>query len=297
MKNPSWLQAFLAVLGATFLWSTSFVATKIALTSFPPMTLAAVRLTFATVFLGLLLLLQRNFAIPPLKDCLRLGLGGILGITLYFAFENWGLSLASAADGALLVGSFPVITMVLEALLFGVRLSWRRLLGAVIAIGGICIVVGADTEYFGPDRLFGDILLILSGVSWAFYNFVTRTVVNKYPLMTTNFIQTLVGTLAVYPLAAFEHTNWGSVTLSASLSILYLGTFCSVIALFIYTYGLRRLDSGSAVSILNLVPVFGVICSILVLKEQVLLLQVVGGLVVIAGVSLSVKRQIEPVEN
>ncbi len=294
MKNPSWGQAFSAVLGAAFLWSTSFVATKIALVSFGPMTLAAVRLTFATVFLGVILVIKREYVLPNFKDLVRIGAGGIFGITFYFALENWGLKLASAADGALLVGSFPVITMLLEALIYRVKLSWIRVFGALLAIIGICIIVGADTEYFGRGRLIGDILFILTGVSWAFYNFVTRPVVSKYPLMTTNFFQTLVGTLALYPLAVFETNDWSLVTTPSVMGILYLGTFCSVIALVLYTYGLRRLDSGSAVSLLNTVPVFGVICSMLVLHEQVLLVQILGGIVVIAGVSLSVKRKEVP---
>ncbi len=293
MKHPSWAQALFAILGAALFWSTSFVATKIALGSFPPITLGAIRLTLATLLLGLIVLLRKEFVLPPVKDLWRLAAGGLLGISIYFTLENMGLNLASAADGALLVASFPVITMLLEAVIFRLRLSWLRLSGALLAIVGVCLIVGADMEVFGYRRFIGDILFLLTGISWAFYNFVTRTVVAKYPLMTTNFIQTLVGTVTLYPFTLLEssHWQWSQVTLSAELSILYLGIFCSVVALLLYTYGLRRLDSGSAVSLLNLVPVFGVVFSMLVLSERVVLLQIAGGLIVIAGVSLSVNRK------
>ncbi len=290
MKNPSHAQALCAVLGAAFIWSTSFVASKIALVAFPPLTLAAVRLTVATILIGLVVLLKREFVRPTWPDFLRLGAGGIFGITLYFALENKGLQLASSADAALLVGACPVITILLEALIYRLPVSGLRLVGAGLGIIGICVIIGGDLSYFGADRLKGDLLFLLSGVSWTFYNFTTRTVVSKYPLMTTNFFQTLVGTLALYPLALFETQHWSLVTLPAAISVLYLGLFCSVIALLLYTYGLRKLDSATAVGMLNSIPVFGVICSFVVLHEEVLFFDVVGGLIVILGVSLTVKR-------
>jgi drug/metabolite transporter (DMT)-like permease len=104
MRALGRLKAFLAVLGAAFLWSTSFVATKIGMESFGPMTLGALRLIFATSLLGALLVLKKQFVKPSSTDFLRLALGGFLGITLYFALENWGVKLTSATDGALLVG-------------------------------------------------------------------------------------------------------------------------------------------------------------------------------------------------
>ena len=62
-----------------------------------------------------------------------------------------------------------------------------------------------------------------------------------------------------------------------------------MVAFLLYARGLRGLDASSAVSVMNLVPVFGVLFAVLLLGEPVGLLQVVGGLVVIAGVTLSVR--------
>lgn len=294
MRNPTPVQALLCVLAAAFLWSTSYVATKIGLESFPPLTLAAARLTIATFLLASVLLWKREFVRPTFPDFLRLSAGGLLGITIYLGLENWGIKLASASDAALIVGSFPAITLILESLVYGHRLSPLRLLGAAVAMVGVGLIVGADAQYFGWDRLLGNALFLLTGISWAFYNFVTRSVVNKYPLMTTGFFQTAVATVCFYPLALWETQNWASLTFASLLSVIYLAVFCSIAALVLYSYGLRKLDSGSAVSLLNLVPVFGVLFAVAILGEHVIALQLIGGATVIVGVSISVRRTRSP---
>jgi drug/metabolite transporter (DMT)-like permease len=69
-----------------------------------------------------------------------------------------------------------------------------------------------------------------------------------------------------------------------------MGLFCSILAFLFYARGLRNVDPGSAVSLMNLVPVFGLIFAAVGLREPVSVTQVVGGLVVIAGVLLSVQK-------
>ncbi|MDQ3442351.1 MAG: DMT family transporter [Chloroflexota bacterium] len=52
--------------------------------------------------------------------------------------------------------------------------------------------------------------------------------------------------------------------------------FCSVLAFLLYARGLRGLDAGTAVGLMNLVPVFGLVLALLVLREPVQLVQAVG---------------------
>ena len=56
-----------------------------------------------------------------------------------------------------------------------------------------------------------------------------------------------------------------------------------------YANGLKGLDAGSAVSIMNLVPVFGVLVAVVILGEPVGVVQLFGGLVVMGGVTLGMK--------
>ncbi len=278
-----------SVVGAALIWSTSYTATKVALAELPPMTIGALRFAVAAVVLGLVVSFQGKLARPGLADAGRFALGGVLGTTIYFSMENIGVDLATASDAALLVAAYPAITMVLEIAIFRTRASWVRFFGVGLAMVGVYLIVSRSPPGGGEHRLVGDLLLTVSGVVWAFYNFVTRNVGQSFPMLTVVFYQTVAGALAFLPLALIERGQWQMPSGGTSLMVLYLAVFCSVAAFLLYAHGLKRLDSGSAVNLLNLVPVFGVAFAVLVLRESVSVVQLFGGLIVVCGVVMGLR--------
>ena len=281
---------FLAsALGAVLLWSTSFVATKVALGEVPPLTLGAARFLVAACVLGVAVGAVGGVRRPPPADLGRLAVGGLLGITVYFSMENFGVHLATASDAALLVASYPAITMLLEILLYRTRVSPVRFAGVGLAMLGVYLIVGGSPGPSGTGRLFGDVLLVATGFVWALYNFSTRGVVRRYPMLTVVFYQTLIGAAAFLPLALLESGSWRTPGPLSLLVVAYLGLFCSLAAFWLYAHGLKGLDAGSAVNTLNLVPVFGVLVAVVVLGEPVGVSQLLGGLVVVGGVTLGMK--------
>ncbi len=288
-SRPARRLALLSVLAAVVLWSTSYVVTKVGVSDIPPLTYGAIRFSFAVVLAAVLAPFIRLEPVP-VRDLLRLALGGLLGITTYFALQNLGVQRTSASEATLLVASFPAITMLLEVIFRKAQVSLIRFAGVGIAFAGVYLIMGQTSSAAGPRRLEGDVMLLATGLVWALYNFATQNVVQRYSMFTVIFWQTTIGAAAFLPLALLEAGAWQTPTPAALLGALYLGAFCSVAAFMLYGYGLRGLDPGSAVSMTNLVPIFGLVLAVVGLHEEVSLMQVVGGLIVVGGVTLSVQR-------
>ncbi len=283
---------------ALFIWSTSFIATKIAYTTFPPLTLGALRFIVAAIVLGIALLIKQEFVKPSFGDLAIMSLSGALGITLYFAMQNIGISLTTASSAAMIVACYPAVTTLLELIIYKVTPSAFKVLGIFIAMAGVFILTFTDSAIDnsgGINQPAGNLILIATGFVWAFYNFTTEKIVNKYPAITVSFYQTIAGTILFLPFTLIERHEWISPTLTSSSALLYLGVFCSVIAFMFYNFGLRKLPSSTSVTMMNLVPIFGVILSVLILHETVTLQQLAGGIIVITGVLLSVKQSISRV--
>ncbi|OPH61380.1 multidrug ABC transporter permease [Paenibacillus ferrarius] len=280
----------IAVIIAILLWSTSFVGTKIAYNSFPPLTLGAARFVIASLILGAIMLSRKEFIRPAPKDIGLMALSGILGTTLYFALENIGLELTTASSAALIVASYPAIAALMEFIFFRVKISWLKGLGIVMAIAGVYQISGGSSGGIAGN-LTGNLILILAGVVFAAYNFTTRKVVKNYSMVTVSFYQTIAGTLAFLPLAWIERARWQVPSTESLWTLLYLGVFCSVAAFMLYNYGLRNLSSGTAMALMNLVPLFGVIFSTLFLHEVLHIFDLIGGMIIIVGVILSVQEK------
>ncbi|WP_226003365.1 DMT family transporter [Paenibacillus sp. BJ-4] len=272
---------------ALLIWSTSFIATKAAYTSIPPLTLGLSRFIIASIVLGIVLLIKKEYVKVKPKDLATISFSGVLGITLYFSMENIGVSLTTASNAALIVASYPAITSLLELILYKVKISKYKICGIALAMIGVYFLTSVGESSGGKNQLIGNLILIGTGFAWAFYTFMTRKVVDKYPPVTLSFYQTVAGSIFFIPLALLEKDSWQAPTTAALTLLIYLGMFCSVIAFLLYNYGLIKLSPSSSVSLMNLVPIFGVLFSVLLLQETITWRQIIGGMVVIIGVLLS----------
>lgn len=233
-----------------------------------------------------MLIKKEHVKVKP-KDLATISFSGVLGITLYFSMENIGVSLTTASNAALIVASYPAITSLLELILYKVKISKYKICGIALTMIGVYFLTSVGESSDSKNQLIGNLILIGTGFAWAFYTFMTRKVVDKYPPVTLSFYQTVAGSIFFIPLALLEKDRWQVPTTGSFMLLVYLGVFCSVIAFLLYNYGLIKLSPSSSVSLMNLVPIFGVLFSVLLLQETITWRQIIGGLVVIIGVLLS----------
>ena len=290
-QKQSNVGSYFSIIGALIIWSSSFVAIKVAYETFPPITLGVARFIVATLILGALTLLPKNRMRLERKDILTVALSGLMGITMYAVLQNIAVQWTSASSATLIIAAYPVITLLLETLIYKTKLNTLKIIGILIAIGGVVVLSYTKADARGEGELLGSILLIVAGVAWAFYNFLTKKVVNSYPSITLLFYQTLFGTIFMLPMALFERSQWAVPTVMTFAMMLFLGVFCSVIAFLLYNIGLRKLPATSVTSMLNLVPIFGVFFSWILLNESVPLRKFIGGAIVIFGVMLSIRQK------
>jgi drug/metabolite transporter (DMT)-like permease len=282
--------SILSVLSALLIWGSSFVAIKFAYATYPPLTLAVIRFVVATLILGGLTLLPQNRVKLEKKDILTVAVCGLTGIMLYAVLQNIAMQWTSASSATLIIASYPIITLLMESVIYKIKLNAVKIVAILIAIVGVVILSYVKPESQVKGELLGIILLIIAGVAWAVYNFMTKKVVNRYPPITLLFYSTLFGTIFLLPLALFERGQWQQPTLLSFSMMMFLGIFCSVIAYLLYNNGLKTMAPSTITSMLNLMPIIGVFFSWLLLGEQVTARKFIGGAIVIFGVMLSVRK-------
>lgn len=286
METINKLRAVLAIVATTLFWGLSYTSTKILLGSLLPIQIAFFRLILAVVILGIAFVITRNHAVSK-SDLPRVVAGGAFGTFLYFIFENNGLRFTTAGTGSLIIATIPVLNVVAGALFFREKNSISRWLGVFLSFLGVYLIIRSGSDgALSLVNLRGNLLVFGAACSWVVYTRINEPLMEKYDSVSINLHQSLVGVLllGLFALPAGVDTSVLGGTVLFNLA--YLGVFCSAVAYFFYLYALKSLGAAAITSFLNLVPVFGVLGGAIILKEALVAGQLLGGAVVIAGVSM-----------
>jgi drug/metabolite transporter (DMT)-like permease len=278
--------ALIFAIFVSVLWGLSFLSTKVAVAGMPPMTLAVARFVVAVVLLYALALGTHENLRIKLRDTPILALGGIAGVTFYFLCENNGIALLTASESSLIIATIPVLTMLVERLVFRTVFKPRSLVGAVLSFVGVALIV-LPSIGSGSSSFLGFLYMGGAAVSWVVYALVTKPLGTKYGHISVTFWQSLFGLVGCIPFSIAESPAWKALNLPVTLNVLYLGVFCSALGYWLYVVAMDRLGAGTVSVFLNLVPVVSVGAAFFVLGERLGALSLVGGAVAVGGVYLA----------
>jgi drug/metabolite transporter (DMT)-like permease len=202
-----------------------------------------------------------------------------------------GLTVAPAAHGAVIIpGATPVVSALLVWLWFGERPWPATLAGLAAIVLGLVLVGSPGLPDGGGLAWAGDLLFAGAGVLWGLFTVLTRRW-QVDPLRGTAMVWVL--SLAYVPIYAvlagprLLQAPAGEVVFQAA----YQGVGVAIGALALYARAIRALGASIASLFLPLVPILGVLLGIPVLGEVPGPLQLVGMLMVSAGMLLAAVRQ------
>ena len=286
MQTKVKLQAVLAIFATTLFWGLSYSSTKVLLDSLLPEQIAFYRLLIASAALGLLFVIAKKKPVHK-KDLLRVAAGGFCGNFIYFLFENNGLRFTTAGMGSLIIATIPVLNVLAGAILFKEKHSPQRWLGVLFSFIGVYLLIRSGSDgNLSLTSLKGNLLVFGAACTWVIYTRLNEPLLRNYDSIVVNFYQAVVGRVvlgfSVLPQGADAALLQGKV----AANLLYLGLFCSAAAYYLYLYALQELGTAVVTSFINLLPVIGVLGGAILLKEAVAAGQLLGGAIVIVGVSL-----------
>ncbi len=288
MKVPP--HAFLVL--ATLFWAGNFVVGGPLVEVLPPFGLNLIRWCIALAVLIPLTLLREGTAFirPAARLWPSLLVMGVTGVLLFNSLVYLALSETSSINAALINGATPIIALFIAAALGYGRPTGRGLLGSLVCLLGVAWVVSRGSletlMNLSPNR--GDLFMLVAAFCWALYTVLSGRVTHQIsPLAATTASVVLAFPLLVlaggYELVTREHAE---ITPAVLAGFLYVGLAAGVAAFLAWNAGIGRLGAARGAIFLNLVPVFTAAIAIPVLGERLVTAQILGGLLVLLGVSL-----------
>ncbi|MCC7352448.1 MAG: EamA family transporter [Anaerolineae bacterium] len=283
--------AVLALLLTVTIWGTTFAVTKVALREVQPFTLTLLRFLLGCMALAPLAWAEQRRHKRKIAGR-RLALAGLIGGGLYLAAQNLGLAYTTASKGSLILASIPALTGFLAALWLQEKMGYARLVGIGASVLGVAVIVLVDRAASWGGTLLGDLLLVGAAISWAVYSILSKELEREASPVILSAATVSLGAVFILPFAGYEALvqPLALPSLDGWLAIGYLGLVASTVPILLWNYALRRMDASEAAVYVNLVPVVGVGTAVLWLHEAVTPAQVLGGLLVLAGVWAAGRR-------
>jgi drug/metabolite transporter (DMT)-like permease len=287
-NRPTTAQLSLALV--VVVWAGAFAAIKALLDhGTSAQDVAVLRYLVAAPGFAVVLWLARGLPGLGRGDLLRIVGAGVLVVAGYHLSLNVGQRYTTAGTAALVVALAPSLTLGLSVALGLERLTARRTTGLAVAFAGVAVVIllGAGEE-LSLENARGPVIVLGAPLAFALYNVLLRPLLGRYGVLPLTAATSLVGTLALLPLAR-PSTVEGLATMSAGdlALVLYLGVVCTLLGYVGWNVGLRGLGPTGAVSYAYGIPPLAVVIGALTLDEPVTTWLVAGGILVVAGVALA----------
>lgn len=278
------------------LWGVSYAVIRVAVHEIPPLTLASLRFVLAAAVLWPAARRRcRGERLAPEDHWTTFGLG-FLGVTLYFAFENWGLYFTTASHGSLIIATIPLATALVEAIQRRTLPSAWLLGGLATALVGIGLTVGSSGR---EATVLGDLLVLGAVFSWVGYTFLARHLSDRYSPLFITQSALVVGAVTLAPLAALELLHHPIRRIPSPLawaSVAYLGVFCSALCYLLWNAAIPVLGVTVSSNLLNATPLVGVLTGVVALGEPFTATAALGSALILGGVVVASRPPAAPRE-
>lgn len=279
---------YAAALFVAFIWSITFVFTKVLLSELSPLEILVYRYMLAYLYF---VAIDPRFEKPQgwLVES-KFALAGLLGVTLYFLAENYAIYYGTPSNVALLVVISPLFTGVLAHFMTdGERFTKRFLAGGAIAFTGVFLVVFNGSFVLKLNPL-GDLLAISASVIFAFYSILLKNFAKSYSAVLITRRSFFYALIFMLPLTFSPSFRWAPATLlkpPVFLNLAFLAVVASSYCFMLWNRVIWCLGAVKANNLLYLVPLMTMAASALLIGERITVFAGAGALLILLGVYIS----------
>ena len=277
---------------AMLCWAASIIVVRDVAGIVPPAAMSFLRCVLAVCILYPLCrpsihaqwpLMRRHWRIIFLQGVLLfIGGNGMLFV---------GLQFTTAINGAFINSAEPVVIVAVAWIMLRDRLTAIQWAGVGISMIGVFYLIGRGEKQvlLNLDLNIGDVFILISVVSWAFYAVLMRRVPPEIDRLNLVFGILVAGACVVFPFWILENIYYQTTPLiwETLWTTCFNAVFASILALFWWNHTVEGLGPGRASLFVHLIPVYTVILAVWLLGEEPFLFHAIGIVLIAIGIYLT----------
>ena len=277
----------LAFFAIYFIWGSTYLMNKIAVTELPPFMLASIRFLCASILIFILCKIL-GIGIAISKNQIR---NTIIAGFLFLTFGNgvvvWALKYVDSGFAALETSAQPLVVLLLMRALQGKKIKTMSMVGVLLGILGIYLLVGQKQILAQENSLIGMAMIFLCMISWGYGSiFVGKADLPSNFFVNTGYQMFFGGVMLLLASLAFGE-QWSSPmgwSTPVQYSMLLLIIFGSIVAFTSFNYLLKVISPEKVATSTYVNPIIAMLLGWYFLNEHITIQSIVAAIVLLTGV-------------
>jgi drug/metabolite transporter (DMT)-like permease len=183
------------------------------------------------------------------------------------------------------------------------KATWHKVVGMGIAFAGVAVLASENGISPHSPSLLGDAIMMTGSIGFAIYAVLGKRVAGRYDGLTMTAFNHFAGALLILPVALNQakalgpFSRWRAIPWKGWMALGYMAVLGSAIAYIFYFWLLRYLDASQLSAFTYLLPVLATFLGIWWLGEHGSAMQIVGGVLALAGVYWVESGRESPTKN
>ncbi|PCG18845.1 DMT family transporter [Brachyspira sp. G79] len=286
-NNLGYILAILAVI----IWSGNFVAARF-LIHFTPIEISFYRWLVTFIVLTPFCIKKLIKNIKYIKGIwFKVIIISILGVTVFNTFVYLAAHTSNATNMSLLATLSPIVMAIISRIVWKTKLTIHQKLGLLIVIIGVVILItkGSIDVLMSLKFAIGDLYMLFAVILFAVYTLTLKVKPKEISQSAFFYLMVIIGLIPLAAAMIFKYASNNVHTLDtkSALILIYVGVFPSALGFILWNMAIAKIGAIKGGIIYDSIPFFSSLEAVILLHENVLVSQIVGGLLILAGIIYS----------
>ena len=281
MSPRTWLLMMLLGL----IWGGTFFLSEILLLEMTPFQIVFHRVSIAAIIMVIYITWRGKRLPRDMRSWFALAIMGLLNNAIPFSAIVFGQQYITGGLAAILNSTTAFFGVMLAGLFFkDERLTLRRLIGVIMGIIGVAIIIGMEVLSHLSLTSIGQLLIIVSSISYAFAGIWGRLQVKNLGVEVTATGMLISSSVWMLILATMvEGFPLEALSLRSTAAILTFSVVCTAVAYLLYFAILSAAGAANLTLVTIIIPPFALMLDAFALGEWVTGQQLLGFAIIASG--------------
>jgi drug/metabolite transporter (DMT)-like permease len=277
-----------ALFACNLMWSLQFTCIKLVQNRVGAFSTVFIPMLLATIFM--LPFVYKDVRANKKRKLGDIKIFALLAIAGQFPAQvltTFGTQQSTASNGSIISLTLPVVSALLAVVMLKEKMNGLRWVSFIMAIAGVTLCsmkdildINLSTQY-----IIGNLLIFSGVLGSGFYNTVCKKIANDYTAMEMLFYTYIFMVLLLFPFVWYYEGNvlsgFSSFTTHTWIGLILLTVFHNFLSMILFFKALKNLEAIQVALSNFLITFFGLPVAVIFLHEELSLLSIAGGLLVL----------------